>query len=799
MTHGQPIPASIDISQSAPALQLSTDQSIVDATPKGTGKTREVAPNTGAPAATMPIPAVVESLNGTPKQTEINVLMVDDRPENLIALEAILSDIGRPDEKLNLIRAESGVVALRRLLEAEFALILLDVQMPGMDGYETASLIRQRERTQHTPIIFLTAINTSDLNVARGYSLGAVDYISKPFSADVLRSKVAVFVDLYRKTLEIKQMAEAAQRQAELLRLSNDELGKTNKLMGGLYRELERKTDELEAERDFIDTIIESVGSYIVLFDRDASLIRYNKACQELTGVPFGELRGRKAWDIAIVDDDKEKTKEAIGRLQDGEESVQVDLRLRTKDGDVRLVSMTFTALSDDLGIPITIIASGIDVTERWNAEEKIRRINEELEERVRQRTSQLQQSNEDLEREVSERRKAEAALKLAKNQAEEANSAKDRFLAVLSLELRTPLTPVLAIVQMLHEEPEMNDDARAWLDTIQRNIQLEARLIDDLLDLTRISNGKVQVSKRKINLHEVIADAVATCQEDVRRKNLSLVLNLAAKKTTIEGDPARLQQVFWNLIKNAVKFTPEGGQISIETKLNGEEIECVVSDTGIGIPAESLSRVFEPFDQGDETITKQFGGLGLGLAISRALVEQHGGHVAARSEGRGQGASFHVSIPVIEQDNVPRETPRSKKKHKLQSAATILLVEDNADTNNVLRLLLERKGYSVYSASSVQGALAIAHEHACDVIISDISLPDGTGHEMIKQLAKRGPVRGIAMSGYGMEDDIRRSLDAGFRAHLVKPLDFEKLNGALQSLLASEQPTAAAARFLCF
>jgi PAS domain S-box-containing protein len=794
MTHGQPIPASSDISQSAPALQLSTDQSIVDATPKGTGKTREVAPNTGAPAATMPIPAVVESLNGTPKQTEINVLMVDDRPENLIALEAILSDIGRPDEKLNLIRAESGVVALRRLLEAEFALILLDVQMPGMDGYETASLIRQRERTQHTPIIFLTAINTSDLNVARGYSLGAVDYISKPFSADVLRSKVAVFVDLYRKTLEIKQMAEAAQRQAELLRLSNDELGKTNKLMGGLYRELERKTDELEAERDFIDTIIESVGSYIVLFDRDASLIRYNKACQELTGVPFGELRGRKAWDIAIVDDDKEKTKEAIGRLQDGEESVQVDLRLRTKDGDVRLVSMTFTALSDDLGIPITIIASGIDVTERWNAEEKIRRINEELEERVRQRTSQLQQSNEDLVREVSERRKAEAALKLAKNQAEEANSAKDRFLAVLSHELRTPLTPVLAIVQMLHEEPEMNDDARAWLDTIQRNIQLEARLIDDLLDLTRISNGKVQVSKRKINLHEVIADAVATCQEDVRRKNLSLVLNLAAKKTTIEGDPARLQQVFWNLIKNAVKFTPEGGQISIETQLKGGEIECVVSDTGIGIPAESLSRVFEPFDQGDETITKQFGGLGLGLAISRALVEQHGGHVAARSEGRGRGASFHVSIPVIEQDNVPRETPRSKKKHKLQSAATILLVEDNADTNNVLRLLLERKGYSVYSASSVQGALAIAHEHACDVIISDISLPDGTGHEMIKQLAKRGPVRGIAMSGYGMEDDIRRSLDAGFRAHLVKPLDFEKLNGALQSLLASEHPTAAAA-----
>jgi PAS domain S-box-containing protein len=718
----------------------------------------------------------------------INVLMVDDRAENLIALEAILQELEREGETLNLVRAQSGVEALRKLLEMEFAVILLDVQMPGIDGYETAALIRQRERTQHTPIIFLTAINTSDLNVARGYALGAVDYISKPFSAEVLRSKVNVFVDLYRKTQEIRLMAERAQGQAELLRRSNDELAKTNKLMGGLYRELEHKSDELEAERDFIDTIIETVGSYIVIFDREGSLIRFNRASEELTGFVVDEMRGKKAWEIAVIEEDAQLVRDAFDRLHAGEESSRIDMRLRTKTGEQRHVSMTFTALSDEFGIPITIIASGIDITERWNAEEKIRRINQELEERVQQRTTELTQTNEDLEHEVAVRRTAEEALKQAKDQAEEANTAKDRFLAVLSHELRTPLTPVLAIVQMLQEEQGISEDTRSWIDTIQRNIQLEARLIDDLLDLTRISNGKVQIAKRKIDIHDVIADAVSTCREDIQRKQIDLSMSLAAPRSAIEGDAARLQQVFWNLIKNAVKFTPEGGEVKVSTRVvDGDHVECLVADTGIGIPPENLARVFEPFDQGDDAITKQFGGLGLGLAISRALVEQHGGLIEARSEGRGRGAQFSVTFPLLAQVEKLPGAPKAKKKHKIQSTATILLVEDNVDTSNVLRLLLERKGYSVYSASSVRAALELAQAHQCDIVISDISLPDGTGHDMLRQLTRLGPVRGIAMSGFGMEDDIRRSLDAGFREHLVKPLDFEKLNLALQNLLAAQ------------
>lgn len=722
-----------------------------------------------------------------PPTVPINVLMVDDRNENLIALEAILSGTELDGEELNLVRAESGVEALRKLLDMEFAVILLDVQMPGLDGYETASIIRQRERTKYTPIIFVTAINTSDINVARGYSLGAVDYISKPFSPDVLRSKVGVFVDLYRKTLEIRQMAERTQRQAELLRKSNDELAKTNKVMGGLYRELERKTDELEVERDFIDTIIETVGSYIVIFDKEGSLVRFNRASEELTGYGVEELRGKKAWEIAVIEEDAAKVRDAFDQLQNGAESVRIDMRLKTKTDEERLVSMTFTALSDEFGIPVTIIASGIDITERWRAEEKIRRVNEELEERVRERTSQLLTSNHELEREVAERRKAEAALQHAKTQAEEANSAKDRFLAVLSHELRTPLTPVLAIVQMLHEDSDVSDETRTWLDTIQRNIQLEARLIDDLLDLTRISNGKVQIAKKKIALHNVVSDAIGTCQQDVHRKKLRLDVKFGTMNDWTEGDPARLQQVFWNLLKNAVKFTPEGGVVKVHTMIEGDNVVCSIRDTGIGIPPENLPRVFEPFDQGEESITKQFGGLGLGLAISRALVEQHGGTISARSEGRGHGAEFRVSLPLSTVQSAAPEKPKEPKRPALQSGATVLLVEDNPDTRNVMRLLLERKGYAVFSANSVRAALQIAQNHTCDVVISDISLPDGTGHDLIRQLAKLGPVRAIAMSGFGMEDDIKRSIDAGFRAHIVKPLDFEKLNAALQKLLSAE------------
>jgi PAS domain S-box-containing protein len=740
------------------------------------------------------------------KPTKVNILMVDDHPENLIALEATLYELDRPIPgvektiELNLVRATSGSEALRQLLRMDFAVILLDVQMPGMDGYEAATLIRQRPQCQHTPIIFLTAINTSETNVFKGYSLGAVDYLFKPYDPNVLRAKIGVFIDLYRKSQEIQEMADEAQAQAVLLRASNDELAKTNKIMGGLYRELERKSSELSKERDFIDKILETAGSYILIFTPDGKLERFNKASEDLSGYALEELRGKPAWEILAIEEDSELIRDAFRRLTAKEESASFDMRILTKNAEQRTLSITFKSLRDERGRMASIIASGIDITERFEAEEKVRRVNEDLERRVLERTQELRDVNTDLEREVVERRKAEIALKQAKEAAEFANSAKDQFLAVLSHELRTPLTPVLAIVQMLDEDPALPEELRTWVHTIGRNVQLEARLIDDLLDLTRIANGKLQLNVEQVETHRLVQETVAICQEDIKNKCLSLDLDLKATSTHVSADPARLQQVLWNLLKNAVKFTPEGGSITIHTSNHDGVFRCQVVDTGIGIPADHLARVFNAFDQGDKTITRRFGGLGLGLAISKALVDQHGGMIHAHSEGANLGSTFTIELPTVD-PNIP---PKEKKKRKnsnvtpgsisggvetpvVQSTGRILLVEDNNDTSQAIQVLLERKGFTVLVAHTVQSAIEIAKTYPCDLVISDIGLPDGTGLEMIRKLNQIRPTRGIAMSGFGMEEDVQRSLSAGFYAHLVKPIRFEQLNEVLQQMLVQD------------
>ena len=608
-------------------------------------------------------------------QADVNILMVDDHRENLIALEAALGDVGKlteemelggqtPISRVRLVRATSGPEALRQLLKTEFAVILLDVQMPGMDGYETAALIRQRTKSQHTPIIFLTAINTSDMNVFHGYSLGAVDYLFKPFEPEVLRAKVGVFIDLFRKKQKIQRMADEAHAQAALLRASNEELGKTNKVMSTLNYELSQTSGEL-------------------------------------------------------------------------------------------------------------------------------RRLNEELEHRVGERTKELHKTNE--------------VLKQAKEAAEFANGAKDQFLAVLSHELRTPLTPVLAIVQMLDEDPSISEEVRSWMQTIGRNVQLEARLIDDLLDLTRIANGKLQLHLEAVETHKIVRETVAICEEDIRKKGIEIELDLDAANTTVQADPARLQQVLWNLLKNAVKFTPEGGKITVHTmNTKSGDVRCQVIDTGIGIPPEHLKRVFNAFDQGDKAITRRFGGVGLGLAISKALIEQHGGTIEAESLGTNKGSTFTIEMPArvsglgfrvsgpgnpdstgVSETRIPKSETRTMDS-LVNSAGRILLVEDNDDTSHVLQVLLERKGFTVLLAHSVQSAVDIAKTYPCDLIISDIGLPDGTGIEVLQRLNKIRPTRGIAMSGFGMDEDIQRSLAAGFNAHLVKPISFDRLNEVLQQLLVT-------------
>jgi signal transduction histidine kinase len=515
---------------------------------------------------------------------KVSILVVDDRADKRLAYEVMLAEL-----KQNIVCVRSGKEALRRLLREDFAAILLDVNMPGMDGFETAALIRQRQRCETTPIIFVSAINDTLTHISRGYSLGAVDYILTPVVPDILRAKIAVFVDLFKKTEQIKRQAE---------------------------------------ERE--------------------SLIR------------------------------------------------------------------------------------------------------------------------------------EQAIAEHARVEAERASEAKDRFLAMLSHELRTPLTPVLASVFMLEREDNVPKVIHESLQLIRRNVELEARLIDDLLDLTRISKGKVQLSFEIVDAHTLLRNALEICQFEIEQKKLELRSEFAATKVYLQADPARLQQIFWNLIKNAVKFTPHGGKLGIRTTNNGDgQFRLEVEDSGCGIDPGVLPRIFHAFEQAGRT---QLGGLGLGLAISKALVEAHHGSIRAESQGRDSGATFTALFPTCERNAIPEssDAPRSTAKRR---SVRLLLVEDHEDTNRSLTRMLRRRGYEVHPANDIRSALDIAARKQFDVLVSDIGLPDGSGIDLLKALRAKRDVFGIALSGYGMEEDIRRSGEAGFSHHLVKPVDLNKLDSIIQEM----------------
>jgi signal transduction histidine kinase len=382
-----------------------------------------------------------------------------------------------------------------------------------------------------------------------------------------------------------------------------------------------------------------------------------------------------------------------------------------------------------------------------------------------------------------------------ARTQAEAANRAKDQFLAVLSHELRTPLTAVLMSVSALEQEQQIPARSRELFSIIKRNVDLEARLIDDLLDITRITRGKLELRKEVVDLHQQIREAVGTCcGSDIQNKKLNVSIHADAARHDVFGDPARLQQVLWNLIKNAVKFTPERGRIEIKTsnlapqhsalntQRSSDRIIIQTTDTGIGIEPEALSKIFNAFEQAGRKITRDFGGLGLGLAICRALVEMHGGQIRAQSTGPNQGATFVVELPLAPvaahkdgtngQPAAPMQLP--------DRSVCILLVEDHTDTARAMTTLLNRRGYDVRRAASMAEALKAADTTNFDVLVSDIGLPDGSGLELMRQLLTRRPVKGIALSGFGMEEDVNKSRQAGFSEHLTKPIDFKQLEAAI-------------------
>jgi PAS domain S-box-containing protein len=396
--------------------------------------------------------------------------------------------------------------------------------------------------------------------------------------------------------------------------------------------------------------------------------------------------------------------------------------------------------------------------------------------------------------RDITERRGYAEELRAAKEAAEAASRAKDQFLAILSHELRTPLTPILLATSDLLEQDDLRAEFRSTLAMIHRNAKLEARLIDDLLDITRATTGRLTLLLASVDVHRVIQHAAEVCRAEITDSQLVLNLQLSASEHYVSGDPARLQQVFWNLIKNAAKFTPPGGSITIRTwNSSGPEaadiqLLAAVSDTGIGIHADRLPRIFSAFEQKAHEQQRRYGGLGLGLAISRSVIEAHGGRLTATSAGENRGATLTVEFIALSDPNpniITIDGPRaSLKGSSLAQGLTILLIDDNRDTLNYLASLLQQRGHQVIPAHTLRTATKLVEVNTYDLVISDIELPDGSGLDLMRDLTSRRPTPGIALSGFGTGDDVAMSLQAGFAEHLTKPIDFAKLEESIRRVV---------------
>jgi signal transduction histidine kinase/ActR/RegA family two-component response regulator len=393
----------------------------------------------------------------------------------------------------------------------------------------------------------------------------------------------------------------------------------------------------------------------------------------------------------------------------------------------------------------------------------------------------------------MAERRRIEEELQQQKSVVETANRTKDHFLAMLSHELRTPLTPVVSALQALETEPAQAHETKSALAMIRRNIELETQLIDDLLDFTRIARDKMQMRFVSVDAHLAISNVVEMCRAEVESKRLRVHLRLQAITHHVAADAAKFQQVIWNLLKNAIKFTPEHGEIAISSSNPSPDVLTIsVRDTGIGMEPEVMQRIFDPFEQGNRSFEHRFGGLGLGLAISKSLAQAHGGTLTAQSDGPNRGSTFILSMPTLspaEAATVPPKPSTEISQHGLK----ILLVDDHEDTCAAFEKLLVRRGHLVAATHNVRSAMEAAVRNKFDLLISDIALPDGSGMDLMMQLRAISNIPGIAISGFGNNGDIERSLQAGFSEHLIKPVKLGDLEAAIERALSGHVPAARA------
>ena len=690
---------------------------------------------------------------------KVNILLVDDHPENLIALEAILEGLDQ-----NLVKAYSGAEALRCLLHQDFAVILLDVQMPEMDGFETATLIRQRERSRNTPIIFLTAFGINDTMLFKGYTLGAVDYLSKPIDSVILKSKVIVFVELFKKTLEVK-------RQAAELASINSEL-----------RQSEEKFRALSACSPIA----------IFLTDIQGKFTYTNPNCQAFYNFQLDET-WEEGWAKCIYTEDRDRVLADWSRSIRCGQTYSDEFRICHPNNALCWVHVRTSVMYSDKRELIGYVGTIEDITERKQAE---------------------------IVREQMIREQA------ARAQAEAANRMKDEFLAIVSHELRTPLTSILGwSKQLLTRKFDATTINRA-LTTIERNAQSQAQLIEDILDVSKIIRGKLQLQLKTVNLVTLIETLLETVRPQAEAKAIQLESIFDPQVQIVCGDGQRLRQVIGNLLSNAIKFTSKAGRVEIKLSMkiddgqsaigNGKQggqkgqeaqafsslssrtpphhasptpctyAQITVTDTGIGINPEFIPYVFDRFRQADSSSTRSYGGLGLGLTIARHLVELHNGKIYAHSEGEGKGATFTVDLPLPKANQLMVESPIENNANAQENLpcldnVRVLVVEDNIDSRDFLKMALEESKAKVTAVGSVSEAIECLKRDHFDVLMSDIGMPGEDGYQLISQVRdleqKNGrTIPAIALTAYTRIEDKMQALEAGFQKHLGKPIEPNEL-----------------------
>ena len=541
------------------------------------------------------------------------------------------------------------------------------------------------------------------------------------------------------------------------LAVSEFTVGGRRRYAGIVHDVSERKRQEeaLRESTEQLRLVVEGVHDYaIIMIDAEGKVVTWNTGAERIKGYEAEEIIG-KPYETFFTPEDRAagKPQRMLAAARE-RGSVQDQGLRRRKDGATFWADAVLTALRDSTG--------------RLRGYAKITR-------------------------DITSWKQAETELTSARDAAEQSHLAKDRFIAVISHELRTPLTPALAAASAMESDRRLPEDVREDVQTIRRNIEIEARLVNDLLDVSANSAGGLHLHFETVDAHVAVREAIAICQQDVTRKNLALAVDLKAERSFVWGDPTRLRQIVWNLLRNALKFTPEGGSITVGSTNEDGQLVISVTDTGIGLDAEHMTKLFQAFDQSD-VLARRFGGLGLGLSISKSLVEAHGGTLDASSSGRHRGATFTVKLKSIDAamagppgahtgasaDLPPGTAPA-------QPCLKILLVEDNEDTSRVMAKLLRAYGFDVTTAATVEEGLKHLDTTMFDLLISDIGLPDGTGWDLMKRVAAKQQkrLRSIALSGYGMDADLKNSREAGFMAHLTKPVDFKQLEQVIQEVCA--------------